>query len=185
MILGIDPGLDGGIALLGPQAGRVRLFDMPTMPIPGDKAVGRRIDARGLASLLTREVGTETVDLVIIESLATGGFRGEGRGNAKTIGSQHRTRGQIEATLELLGLTNVREVAPITWKKLYGLDGGKDAKKDSLAKARALYPDAEAGLRRVLDHNRAEALLIAHWAKRKILGDREPTAAERAENPLL
>lgn len=52
---------------------------------------------------------------------------------------------------------------PITWKRAMGL-GGKD-KKASLQMARSLWPRAP--LTRAGDHNRAEALLLAEYARRQ------------------
>ena len=56
------------------------------------------------------------------------------------------------------------------WQKHYGLEGKKREKRApgempaAILKARELYPDAAPLLQRVRDHNRAEALLLAHYA---------------------
>lgn len=49
-------------------------------------------------------------------------------------------------------------VTPASWKKALGLSSEKS---ESLQKARAMFPHAP--LARQKDHNRAEALLIAHF----------------------
>jgi hypothetical protein len=57
----------------------------------------------------------------------------------------------------------VHAVQPQKWKAFVGLTGkDKDA---SLAMAARLYPSAEPLLKRKKDHGRAEALLVAHWAR--------------------
>ncbi|MGH2928174.1 MAG: hypothetical protein ACRDL8_08225 [Solirubrobacteraceae bacterium] len=53
-------------------------------------------------------------------------------------------------------------VTAATWKRALGLGPDKHA---ALHKARLLFPTAELGLAK--HHNRAEALLIAHWALRR------------------
>jgi hypothetical protein len=164
--IGIDGGLTGAIAVL--RNGRNDVIDIPTMALPSG-TVTRRVDARQLVQLLRASAKDPVTGFdgvfVCIEALATGGT-GHGRGNAMTIGSQYRTRGALEAALDILGLQSV-DITPQTWKKFYGL-GGKE-KRDSLALARDLYPDlAQTFLKRAADHNRAEAVLIAHYA-RKVL----------------
>lgn len=58
-------------------------------------------------------------------------------------------------------------VRPAHWKKHHGYPAkDKDAgKKHSLTLARRLYPQAAKYLTRVKDHNRAEALLLARYAR--------------------
>jgi crossover junction endodeoxyribonuclease RuvC len=70
-----------------------------------------------------------------------------------------RAVGAIEAVCELTG-KNVTYVRPAKWKKEMALTADKHA---SLDMARELFP--EAPLARVKDHNKAEALLLAAWAR--------------------
>lgn len=51
-------------------------------------------------------------------------------------------------------------VRPAKWKKALKLDRDKDA---SLILARDLYPAAQPFLKRKRDHNRSEAILLAHY----------------------
>jgi crossover junction endodeoxyribonuclease RuvC len=53
-------------------------------------------------------------------------------------------------------------VSPRKWKKALGLTNDKDV---SRLKAISLYPSLEPMLRRKKDHNRAEAILLAHYTK--------------------
>jgi hypothetical protein len=75
-----------------------------------------------------------------------------------------RTLGAVEAVLEVLRLPPTM-LHPKTWKGFFGLDSEKGG---SLASARALYPDVAARLARAKDHNRAEAVLLAHYGLRKL-----------------
>lgn len=54
-------------------------------------------------------------------------------------------------------------VRPQEWKKAYGLHRDKDA---SRLKAAALWPEAAHEFRRVKDHDKAEAALMAHFVLR-------------------
>jgi crossover junction endodeoxyribonuclease RuvC len=55
---------------------------------------------------------------------------------------------------------------PREWQKgLVRPSDGKDPKERSLTVARRLFPDAE--LSRKKDHNRADALLLAWWARKQ------------------
>jgi crossover junction endodeoxyribonuclease RuvC len=58
-------------------------------------------------------------------------------------------------------------VRPAEWKKGLGYPAKdkKEGKAYSLTLARRLYPAAAGDLARVKDHNRAEALLLAHYGK--------------------
>jgi hypothetical protein len=156
--IGVDPGLSGAIAILRPESARV--LDLPTTPLLGNGTVTKRVHAPPLMRIVQDHASGGRV-VAVVEDLTVGG-----QGSSQqTVGSQYRTRGTVEATLELLGL-QVEAVYAQRWKKFYGLS---KVKKDALGIARALYPELEDDLRLVANHNRAEAVLIAHWA-RKVLG---------------
>lgn len=165
IVIGIDPGVSGAIAFLHPD--RVTVHDLPTVPVESG-TVTKRVHGPALASLIRANCPKGVPILAAIEDLSAGGSRprpGEKLGaSAQTVGSQYRTRGTIEATLEMLGL-DVKPVMAQRWKKLYGY--GKE-KKTAAVIAVELYPELEPDLARVKDHNRAEAVLIANWA-RKVL----------------
>lgn len=166
--IGIDPGLKGAVALLRPDS--QALFDLPTKP---DEVYGRRIDCNRLAQLLQDLLakGDDGRVRVCIEAMANGG---ENRGNFNSVGSQFWTQSAIVNTIELLGLEVEVSVHVVTWKGLYGFAGksgetGPEAIKKIRRVACELYPALADMLQRQNDHNRAEALLIAHWF-RKVKG---------------
>lgn len=169
IVVGIDPGISGACAVLDHNGLRA-VFDLPTMEIPGvgEKSVVRnKIDSRALVRLLRAACPAgEAVQSVIERVQVMAG---------KTSGIQHqaslqRTLGAIEATLEILGWAP-QYAHPQTWKRWYGLIDSEasdtERKRGSLECARRLYPDCEA-IKRAKDHNRAEAILIAHWWARTI-----------------
>jgi hypothetical protein len=85
-----------------------------------------------------------------------------------------RARGAIEAALAICGV-EFTVVQPQVWKRFYGLKKRKPepgepkdvAKLDALNMARKLYPNLQTDeLRLVAHHNRADAVLITHYAAR-------------------
>jgi hypothetical protein len=173
LIVSVDPGLSGAVAFLGDDFARV--VDLPTVDLPGEGTVRRRVHGPGLQQLLLANIPEGEDDIhFVIEGLSVGGFRprpGERQGSsAQTVGSQYRTRGTIECLAECLGL-EVHEVYPVSWKRFYGLVGKQRVEgEDEAAKARhiacELYPALEPFLKRVKDHNRAEAVLIGNWFRK-------------------
>jgi len=154
--VGIDPGLTGAAAFVDSR-GTCSIVDLPTVALPGTGLIRRRLDGAALARALRDFCPAGEPAVVAIEAVRTMG----GQNNAvQTQGSLMRSLGAIEAVLEVLRL-GFQSVEPQVWKGFYGL--GSD-KKESMAKALTLYPDAP--IRLAKDHNKAEALLIAHWMLR-------------------
>lgn len=154
--VGIDPGLTGAAAFVDSR-GTCAIVDLPTVPLAGGGLIKRRLDGLALARSLRDFCPAGEQALVAIEAVHTMG----GRNNAvQTQGSLMRSLGAIEAVLEVLRLSFVA-VEPQVWKGFYGLGAEKRA---SLEKALLLYPGAP--LKLAKDHNKAEALLIAHWLLR-------------------
>jgi crossover junction endodeoxyribonuclease RuvC len=157
IVIGIDPGLDGAMAILKGES--VTVVDLPTRAVNGG-SVTRRVDGRALSRIVREHCSPGVPVVVCIEDLSAGGRDS----SAQTVGSQYRTRGTIEATIEILGL-HPEPVMAQRWKKLFGLT--KD-KKTALTVARELFPQVADDLKLAKHHNRAEALLIAQWARKVI-----------------
>jgi hypothetical protein len=158
VFIGVDPGLTGAISFVTERTCVVE--DLPTMPLPGNGLVTRKIDGRALVSIIRANVPPGEVVQVFCEQVGTMG----GKDNAvQTQGSLMRTLGAIEAVLECMRMAP-EMVSPQRWKGFYGL-GSK--KGESLDRARSLYPSlASISLRLAKHHNRAESVLIAHWGLR-------------------
>lgn len=75
------------------------------------------------------------------------------------------TRGALTAAIDIAGFRS-EAVQPQTWKALYGL-GGAD-KSDGRAMAARLYPALASEFRLVKDHDKADAMLIAHFGLKKL-----------------
>lgn len=158
IFIGIDPGLTGAVAMVNPQ-GDCQVEDIPTVTLPGNGLVKRRVDGLALGRLLRRFIPAGEVATVLVEQVRAMG----GQNNAvQTQFSLGRTLGAIEVTLDLLRL-QADMIEPQRWKKFYGL--GSD-KAESLRLARQLYEHAP--LKLAKHHNRAEALLIAHCGMRTL-----------------
>ena len=168
IVVSVDPGLSGACAVLDHNGLRA-VFDLPTMEIPnvGPKAlVKRKVDARAFTTQLLQHCPVGTAVQAVVEGVQVMA----GKNNAvQTQGALLRTLGAIETVLECLNWAP-SYAHPQTWKRFFGLVDGElsDAQRkgESLRVARALYPD-RAELARAKDHNRAEAVLIAHWWREK------------------
>ena len=145
-IVGIDPGISGGIACLNSGTGEAQVADLP---VTRDKSL-TWIDGLRLRDIL-REYGP---NVVVVERVSS--MRGNGVASSFKFGMAF---GSILSVLEALQI-RIELVTPVTWKKAFKLPGKKD-KKASLNKAREWYPEVDLSLEK--HHNRAEALLIAHW----------------------
>ncbi len=174
IVVGIDPGLSGACAVID-QNGLRALFDLPTMtdPIAGPAAkIKTKIDGRALVRLLRQHCPAGEPVRSVLEAIRPMAPKKDGGKDhtAQSQGSLLRTLGAIEAVLECLGWAPAY-APPQTWKRHFGLiePGLKpsDRKRKSLECARRLYPHRNE-IARAKDHNRAEALLIAHHFRQEI-----------------
>lgn len=146
LILGIDPGATGAAALVGPDTGIVyELLDLDS-----DHAV----TVERLDSARARYIGEAF--FCIIERAQT-----MPKMNVAAQGRYMEGYGVIQGWLHTRCISH-DTIRPATWKQNLGLS--KADKDASLTLARRLFPTAELGLKK--HHNRAEALLIAEWARR-------------------
>jgi crossover junction endodeoxyribonuclease RuvC len=141
MIIGIDPGLSGAYALLTDAYATVG--DLPI--------VNKHLDA---AEFL-RIIKAQPIDLAIVEAVTA--RPGNGSVSSFTFG---RCYGAILATLACAGLRTIT-VPPAVWKRRMNLSADKER---SRARAIMEFPQTT-GLSRRRDEGRAEALLLALYAK--------------------
>lgn len=143
VLIGIDPGLTGAIAIITPQRG-IDLYDTPILHI-GKKNV---FNAAGMAELLNMFDNA----FVTIESVHA--MPAQGVTSMFNMGKGYGIWLGIMAAYHI----PYREVAAATWKKHYQLTKDKEL---SRYRAIQLHPEAAARLARKKDHGRAEALLLA------------------------
>lgn len=146
MIIGIDPGLTGAIAVLGPDGSFVAVHDMPTTKLGKNK---RRVNGPVLAEIIKSYL----VTMAVVEVVHA--MPGQGVTSMFNFGEGY---GVIKGVLAGLGVPH-KDATPQKWKKACDLIGSeKDAAR---ALAIELFPDAS--LSRKKDIGRADALLIAKF----------------------
>lgn len=156
LIIGIDPGLSGAVAMLDEDYKFVDLFDMP---VEEKKSGKRQVDVRALISKL---------ELSRLDFLSEGGstftlveqvsaMPGQGVSGMFSLGDSF---GCARCAAAQVGSVNYAH--PATWKRAMKMTPNKAY---SLTLARRFYPDqAEKFLARKKDEGRAEALLLARYA---------------------
>jgi crossover junction endodeoxyribonuclease RuvC len=147
MILGIDPGLSGGIAII--SGSQIELLET----IPTEKKTGfikRQVDAQKLSNIL--RVYPDIV--CYLEKVAS--RPGQGVGSVFSFGD---TYGTIRGVLGALNIPTYY-VSPQRWKKELKISSKEDSLKASF--------DLFSGLKfKKKDHNIAEALLIAYYGQKE------------------
>lgn len=169
--IGIDPGLTGAIALLDAEGSVIAVDEMPTMAIAeaGPKTtIKTEVDAVALWKLIQRRVPRGSKVLAVMEHTSSVGQVGQEQAKLSLAAG----KATCMAVLRLAQF-DVRRVTPVMWKRFYGIkqpmkgSQGVDQKKQALAIARGFYGIGYLKLEK--HHNRADALLIARWALRKIV----------------
>ena len=153
LIVGIDPGLSGALAILD-HDDVLLLEDLPTVQF-SDARIKHRLDGVGLTAML--KPYAVDVLLAIVEKVAA--RPGEAPSGAFSFGY---SSGDIAGVLGALQIP-ITTVQPAVWKKAMGLGSSKDL---SRARALELFPAMADKLARKKDHDRAEALLMAEWGRR-------------------
>ena len=147
--IGIDPGKSGALAVVPQDKGTPQVFSCP-------KSMAE------MSSLLKYILGKSLIVSAVIEKLWGGPHAGGAR--AFKLGENY---GQWCMAFELLGIEYTL-VAPATWQKYYKKPKGAPTKEFSVVRALKLFPDVsiKKGPRSKLDdHNKADALLLAQYAK--------------------
>ncbi len=150
LILGIDPGLSGALALLDQNGKVLAIEDMPTIEIVVNGKKRRSVPPAALAAMIKNMAPQRA----FLESV---GVRpGEGAVGAFSFG---RNLGQIEGVLAALQIPTTL-VHPATWKRRMNIPADKGGAR---LKAMALFPDKVDLFKRVKDDGRAESALLAYY----------------------
>jgi crossover junction endodeoxyribonuclease RuvC len=147
-ILGVDPGIRSGLAIVNGSDGVAQLVDAIDIPIAGAGAK-ERVDALAIRNWIVHHAPQHAFierAQAMPKQGASSGFK------------YRRAVGAIEAVIAccVIPLTIVE---PSMWKKFHGLRGGD--KEAGRQRALQLFPAAHALLARRKDHGRAESALIA------------------------
>ena len=157
---GCDPGLTGAVAtLIDGEPGPI--LDMPTF----HNGTANEVDALKLATFIRelRAGHPGAAFSACIERVRA--MPDRSGGVVRKMGAQSSFNfgdgfGQLKSAFRVLGLQPVL-VEANSWKHSYGLRGSEKDASRLLAVKR--FPGAADRLKRMKDHGRAEALLIALW----------------------
>ena len=151
-IIGIDPGLSGGIAILD-NSKVMELFDMPVMP--DGKKNKRQLNSALLVKLIKDHIKNLEDTVMVVEQVNA--MPGQGVTSMFNFG---QTFGAIKGICAALGLP-IFFVRPAKWKKHFELiNSSKDA---SRTKAIEMYPSISQQLSKKKDVNKSDAILIARY----------------------
>ena len=146
--IGVDPGLrSGAIGAVDHDGNFIAVYDIA--------AVDDRIDARVLKQMILDMTIPGDDYAICLEQVWTMPKQG-----IASTGRFMRAFGAIGAVAELM-CERIFYVTPQVWKKAMSVTSDKN---DSLAAARIAFPQATLLLKK--DHGKAEALLIAEYARR-------------------
>ena len=155
--LGIDPGLSGAFVILGDH-GELQFFDTPTATVKSGKKLRHTMDCAQIVSVLMHELGRCAEVTVALERVAA--MPGQGVSSMFNFGMGFGMWQGILAALQL----PYTLVHSTSWKSKLMRDMGKE-KGAAIVRAKQLYPMAAGSLTRKKDDGRADALLLAHYAK--------------------
>jgi crossover junction endodeoxyribonuclease RuvC len=151
-IIGIDPGLSGGIAILD-NSKVIELFDMPVMP--DGKKNKRQLNSALLVKLIKDNIKNLEDTVMVVEQVNA--MPGQGVTSMFNFG---QTFGAIKGICAALGLP-IFFVRPAKWKKHFELINS--SKDSSRTKAIEMYPSISEKLSKKKDVNKSDAILIGRY----------------------
>ena len=151
-IIGIDPGLSGGIAILDD----LKIFDIYDMPIMSEgKKNKNQLNSAQLVNIIKKNIISNGDTFLIVEQVSA--MPGQGVTSMFNFG---QTFGSIKGICAALNLP-IFFVRPAKWKKHFDLiNSSKDA---SRTKVIEMYPSISPRLSKKKDVNKADAILIARY----------------------
>ena len=151
-IIGIDPGLSGGIAILDD----LKIYDIFDMPIMSEgKKNKNQLNSAQLVNILNKHVLKKENTFVIVEQVSA--MPGQGVTSMFNFG---QTFGAIKGVCAALTLP-IFFVRPAKWKKYYELINS--SKDSSRTRAIEMYPSFSHQLAKKKDVNKSDAILIARY----------------------
>ncbi len=123
IILGIDPGLTGAVAVLDGEGKLLDVYDMPVITMKVGKSIKRRLDARGLAVYVKRQMDSAPCYAYVEQ---VGAMPKQGVSSTFNFGQSY---GIILGIIAAYGLP-FKTLTPSYWKGKTGLTGQpKDASR--------------------------------------------------------
>ncbi len=147
IVIGVDPGITGAIALFNSEKHTVEVFDTPV--------AGGEIDYTGLASLM--DFRFTLADFAYIEKVHAMPKQG--------VSSTFKFGTTLGAVMMAVAMCNVPRilVSPTEWKMRMGLNNDKSK---SLKRAIELFPKSADSFKLKKHDGRAEAALLAWYGYR-------------------
>ena len=151
-IIGIDPGLSGGIAVLDD----LKIFDVYDMPIMSEgKKNKNQLNSAQLVNIIKKNIISNEDTFLIVEQVSA--MPGQGVTSMFNFG---QTFGSIKGICAALNLP-IFFVRPAKWKKHFDLiNSSKDASRTKLIQ---MYPNLSKDLAKKKDVNKSDAVLIARY----------------------
>jgi crossover junction endodeoxyribonuclease RuvC len=150
IILGIDPGLSGALALYNTSDQTVEVFDMPVLELVRNGKKKGEVSAQALANLLAGR-GIKAAFLERVNAMP-----GQGVTSVFSFG---RSTGIVEGILAAYDIPTTL-VTPQAWQKAVGQRAGKDGSRE---RAMQLFPAQADLFQRKKDDGRSDAALIAYY----------------------
>ena len=152
LVIGIDPGLSGAIAILEDKK-VLNILDMPVMA--EGKKNKRQINSAQLVNIIKKNIHKTDEISVVVEQVNA--MPGQGVTSMFNFG---QTCGAIKGVCAALELP-IFFIRPSKWKKHFELiNSSKDA---SRTKAIEMYPSLSDKLSKKKDVNKSDAILIARY----------------------
>ena len=151
-ILGIDPGLSGGISVLEDQK-VLGIFDMPVMA--EGKKNKRQLNSAQLVNIIKENTRSDDEVVIIVEQVNA--MPGQGVTSMFNFG---QTFGAIKGICAAMSLP-IFFVRPSKWKKHFELINA--SKDSSRTKVIEMYPHLSNQLTKKKDVNKSDAILIARF----------------------
>lgn len=162
VLIGVDPGLDGAIAVLHPLA--YTTHDIPVLQVKAGKKVRRRYNVAELVRIFRQVRDESHIQKYPVEVWLENVHAMPGQG-VTSMFNMGRGLGMYEGIITSLEMP-LNYISPVTWKRKIMAGQGRE-KGAAVYKAQQLFPSAvlTTPRGRKLD-GRAEALLIAEYGKR-------------------
>lgn len=152
-LVGLDPGLSGAIALLGPDS--LTVYDMPTHEITVNGSKRRQIDLYALARWI--DTFGRGIKMAYVEEVHA--MPKQGVSSSFAFGF---AAGAAQAILAS-AFVPMHLVSPAKWKRAMGLTSDKDASRRAASR---LLPQFSHLWSRAKDDGRAESVLLAIYGSR-------------------
>ena len=159
LYIGIDPGLDGGLAAINDEGYIGELSPMPTRKV----AKGRRVDERAVQDWLRNQVSTHANTVVILED--PGGHAPSAAGLRSMTHSFAVMETLIRIDRLSYHLVDAKEWQKMFWPRAKGTDT-KAASIDTACKIWPEQPFLASSRSRKMHDGMTDSLLIAEWGRR-------------------